>query len=183
MEEKKIVPMTCDDFMALELLRLVSTINTVKPESREYAQLLENLERFGATCTILPDIWKVFEKYYHANGVATAESEQGEPEIVEFKPKVPAEVVAEEAPVSEEPDSPIPDEEPMFDEPKEEPEEAPEYDATEVKKAIGKARADGKLPKIKDWLVENFGVEGFTALPASKYGEAMEKLKALGVEV
>jgi len=179
--ENKYVPMSCDDFMALELLRLVSSINRVAPESRDYAQLLENIERFGATCTMLPDIWKIFSKYYESQGIVFDDSQipkEAEPEIVEFKPKVPVEVEAEQAQTSEENKT-----EKAEDEPKQESNDATEYDAAEVKKALAKARADGKLPKIKEWLVQNFGVEGFSALPASRYGEVVDKLKEMGVAV
>ena len=176
-EEKNLIPMSVDDFMAMELLRLVGTINTVNPASRDYAQLLENIERFGGTCTLLPDIWRVFSKYYEKQDTGKIEEN---PDIVEFKPKVPVEVTekvtAEEAQVSEVPDSPIPEEEPMF-------EEAPMYDAATVKKALSKARSEDKVSKIAEWLKENFDVEGFSAIPATRYGELMDKLKALGVSV
>ena len=179
-EEKMNVPVSVDDFIALELLRLVSTINRVPPESREYAQLMENVERFGALATLLPDIWQIFSKYYAGK---SAPVDSTEPEIVEFKPKVDIPVATEEAQVSEatEPDSPIPEDEPMFDE--EPQEEAPAYDAPTVKKALSKARSEDKVPKIAEWLKENFDVEGFSAIPASRYGELMDKLKALGVSV
>ena len=50
-----------------------------------------------------------------------------------------------------------------------------------MKSAIAKARSSGKVNKISDWLKENWGVTGFPALPANKYGEVMKKLKELGV--
>ena len=175
-EEKKKELMSKQDFIALEFLRLVSFINQTDPRSSQYGILLENIERFGAAAVMFDELWQIFASYYG-----------NEPEIIkpEFK-VVSAEEIKDEPEAENVPDSPMVEEPEMF-EPEEAPaEEAPvsvEYAEADVKKAIGKARADGKLPKIKDWLVENWGVEGFSALPASKYGEAMEKLKAMGVAV
>jgi len=184
------VPIQKKDFVALELLRLTTLINQTDPRTAEYGRLLENIERFACAATMFDDLWSIFSAYYDDQGMKfnndspVADEGKG-PEVIKPFQVVTAEEHADEAPVSEEPDSPIPEEPEMFEPVKEEPkaEEAPAYDAAAVKKAIGKARADGKLTKIKDWLMENFGVEGFSALPTAKYGEAMELLKAMGVDV
>lgn len=162
------VPMSCEDFIALEFVRLVATINQTDPRSRDYAQLLENIERFSCAATQFPDIWKLFAKYYTAKGITfddppTADAGE-EPEIIRPKFKK----VEPEEP-EEEPDTP------------EEPETEESYSEAEVKSAIAKARSSGKVNKISDWLKENWGVTGFPALPANKYGEVMKKLKELEV--
>ena len=182
MDEKRNVPISKKDFIALEFLRLTAAINQTDPRSRDYAQLLENIERFGAAATMFDDLWEIFASYYSEQGIEFDDSpvaEEGkDPDVLRPFTVVQTDGKAE----VEAQASPIPDEPEMFEEEEAPSEEAPVYDPADVKKAIGKARADGKIVKIKDWLVENFGVEGFTALPASKYGEAMEKLKALGVD-
>ena len=201
MDDAKRVPLPVDDFIALEFLRLVAAINQTDPRGRDYAQLLENIERFGATATLLPDIWNLVGKYYERQGeefpnVSPVAEEGEEPQYVKPFKAASVEETAEEPeqpeaePVKEEPEpTPIeekPEEkpEPAPAKPKEDaPSECAEYDAVTVKKAIGKARADGVVVKIKDFLVENWGVEGFSALPATKYGEVMEKLKELGAMV
>ena len=199
MDDEKRVPLPVDDFIALEFLRLVAAINQTDPRGRDYAQLLENIERFGATATLLPDIWNLVGKYYERQGESFPDvppvAEDGkEPELIKPFPSAPV----EETPAEEEKPAPKPKkkkakpevaEEPqaepeVAEEPQAEPEpEAPAYDAVTVKQLIGKARADGKLDSIKGWLVKEFGVEGFAALPAARYGEAVEKLKTLGVKV
>ena len=191
MAESRGIPINKKDFIALEFLRLVGAINQTDPRSRDYAQLLENIERFAAAAVMFDDLWAFFASYYTEQGAELDDppvSEAGkEPEII--YPKF-SKVKDDE---HNEPETPAPEQEEVVDTPAEAPaeviqdaapvEEAPVYDAAEVKKAIGKARADGLLPKIKDWLMENWGVEGFSALPAAKYGEAMEKLKSMGVVV
>ena len=179
-EVKQNVPISKKDFIALEFLRLVTAINQTDPRSREYAQLLENIERFGAAAVMFDELWEIFASYYTEQGVEfdnpSPVAEDGkEPELIKPFKSAPAEEVTEEK-TEEVPDSPIPDEPEMFEEAEE------TYDPADVKKAIGKARATGAVDKIKDWLLENWGVEGFSALPATKYGEVMRKLKELGVD-
>lgn len=172
------VPMSCEDFKALEFTRLVAMINQTDPRSRDYAQLLENIERFSCAATQFPDIWKLFAKYYTAKGITfddppTADAGE-EPGII--RPKF--RTVEPEEPEAEPDTSEEPEEEP---ETPEEPETEESYSEAEVKSAIAKARSSGKVNKISDWLKENWGVTGFPALPANKYGEVMKKLKELEV--
>ena len=181
-EEKKKELMSKQDFIALEFLRLVSFINQTDPRSSQYGILLENIERFGAAAVMFDELWQIFASYY-GNEPEIIKPEFKVVSVEEIKEEPEAEPQTEEPLVKEVPDSPMVEEPEMFETEEAPAEEAPVYAEADVKKAIGKARADGKLPKIKDWLVENWGVEGFSALPASKYGEAMEKLKAMGVEV
>ena len=172
------VPMSVEDFIDGELLRLVSTINITPPDSREYGILLENIERFECAATNFPEIWKRFDAFYKRNGLAfdtPPMAEDGkEPEIIR-----PFKVVSvEEIPDVEESapqEFTASEEEQKFEEPEE------EYDPAVVKSAIAKARSTGKVVKISEWLKENWGVSGFTALPAKKYGEVMAKLKELEV--
>ena len=175
------VPMQAEEFITLELLRLVATINQTDPRGRDYAQLLENIERFECAAMSLPEIWERFHKYYTDQGVkfdAPPAAEDGkEPEII--RPKfVKVEEPVEEQPevvVEEQTPAPVPEEEQKSEEPEE------EYDPAVVKSAIAKARSTGKVVKIAEWLKENWGVSGFTALPAKKYPEVMAKLKELEV--
>lgn len=173
------VPMSCEDFIALEFARLVATINQTDPRGRDYAQLLENIERFSCAATQFPDIWNLFGKYYTEKGITfddppTADAGE-EPGIIrpKFKTVEPeAEPETPEEPEAE-PETPK--------EPEAEPETEVSYSEAEVKSAIAKARSSGKVNKISDWLKENWGVTGFPALPANKYGEVMKKLKELEV--
>ena len=188
MSELKNVPIQLEDFIDLEFLRMIATINQTDPCTREYAQLMENIERFACAASDFPSYWDRFDQYYTRHG----ENFLGEENVVkpEFKVVSVEEVKDEEpTPVEEKteedvPDSPIPEELEMFEESKPiepDPVEEPVYDAATVKSAIAKARADGKLVKISDWLNTNWGVTGFPALPAKKYGEVMKKLAELEV--
>lgn len=174
------VPMQAEEFITLELLRLVAAINQTDPRGRDYAQLLENIERFECAAMSLPEIWERFHKYYTDQGVkfdTPPVAEDGkEPEIIrpEFKP-VKVEEQTEETVDEEQTPAPVSEEEQKSEEPEE------EYDPAVVKSAIAKARSTGKVVKIAEWLKENWGVSGFTALPAKKYPEVMAKLKELEV--
>lgn len=198
-DEKKVLPISVDDFIALEFARLVYAINQTDPRGRDYAQLLENIDRFAATAYNLPEIWDRVVACYERQGKefpkTSPMAEDGkEPELIKPFPAAPV----EETPAEEEKPAPKPKKKKakpeVAEEPQAEPEaaeepqaeteqEAPVYDAVTVKQLIGRARADGKLDSIKGWLVKEFGVEGFAALPATRYGEAVEKLKTLGVKV
>ena len=171
MDKIERMPMTCEDFIALQTLRMIKAIPETDPTTNQFAYLLENIERFGAAATGFADIWKWMDSYFDVKEGKQPVVKQFSVVSVEETPDEPEEEPTEE---------PAPDDEASkFGEPA----ECAAYDAATVKKAIGKARADGKLDKISAWLMENFGVDGFNALPATKYGEAMAKLKDMGVEV
>ena len=44
-----------------------------------------------------------------------------------------------------------------------------------------KARAEKKIGSIKEWISENFGVEGFSAIPAKQYPQVVANLAEIGV--
>ena len=147
-------------FSVEELKRIVEQFPQTDPRTRDYAQLCENLERFAASVDnvdwvlslILPD--------------------QTRPQIVQFNPPVAEdEKFDEPEPVVQDP-APVVEEETKVEE--------SEYEMADVKKAVQKARMDGKLSSAKEWIKETFGVDGFSAIPASRYGEVMQKLKELG---
>lgn len=152
-------------FNKAELKRIIDLIPQTDPRSREYAQLLECIERY----------------IYFANVIAAAQEfiEKDElpvpqvvPEIVQFNPPV-AEDEKFEAPDDQSHSIAQKAEEMMR-------EKVAEYDAATVKKALQDARMAGKIGSAKDWIRENFGADGFQALPAKHYGAVMAKLKELG---
>ena len=176
MSELQNVPVQREDFIDIELLRLVDSIPKTDPCSSEYGRLLENIERFACAATDFSDIWDRFHSYYTRHG----ENFIDEAEIVkpEFKVLSVEEIEGEpEEKVEEQTEAPKEEESQTVEDPVEEE----TYDAATVKSAIAKARSDGKLVKISDWLKENWGVTGFPALPAKKYPEVMKKLKELEV--
>ena len=136
-----------------ELNRLVRLIPQTDPTTHAYGMLLESIERYGAMLGNVDWILNL------------PDPRTKQPEIVQFNPPV-----AED----EKFDEPAPVEEEQVEE------VAPSYTADEVRKAIQKARMDGKISSAKGWIQENFGADGFSALPASKYNAVMEKLKELG---
>ena len=159
MDEDQVLNTT--EFSWKELQRLISLIPETDPTTHSYGILLESIERYGA-------IMKFVDWFL---SVKTPDPKQKEEEvpnnIIQFTPPT------SEAEKFEEPE-PTPDPEPKE-------EDTTEYDPAEVKSLITKARADKKIPSAKAWIQENWGVDGFSAIPASKYPEVMAKLKELGV--
>ena len=159
MDEDQVLNTT--EFSWKELQRLISLIPETDPATHSYGILLESIERYGA-------IMKFVDWFL---SVKTPDPKQKEEEvpnnIIQFTPPT------SEAEKFEEPES-TPDPEP-------EEKDTTEYDPAEVKSLITKARADKKIPSAKAWIQENWGVDGFSAIPASKYSEVMAKLKELGV--
>lgn len=152
-------------FSVKELQRIVDQFPKTDPCSLEYSQLCVNLERFAASVENVD--WVLSLDPY----------EGADPQIVQFNPPVDGEVELEDpepplSPVVEQDPAPVVEEETKVEE--------TEYEMADVKKAVQKARMEGKLSSAKDWIRDNFGVDGFTAIPASRYGEVMEKLKELG---
>ena len=145
-------------FNKAELKRIIDMIPQTDPRSRDYAQLLESIERF----------------IYFANVVAAAQDliERDEPRVVDN-------IVPFNPPVKEEE---------KFEEPEPDPEPEPEteaptvtYSLATVRTAIQDARMSGKIGSAKEWLLDTFGVSGgLSSLPAAKYGAVMDKLKELG---
>lgn len=144
-------------FNKTELKRIIDLIPQTDPRSREYAQLLECIERF----------------IYFANVIAAAQAliENGEQPRPQMPTDIPeSNIIQFNAPVAEEE---------KFEEP--EAEDQTEYDPAVVKALVTKARAEKKISSIKEWISTNFGVDGFSAIPAKQYPQVMAKLKELGV--
>lgn len=142
-------------FNKAELKRIIDLIPQTDPRSREYAQLLECIERF----------------IYFANVIASAQEFINKDELPRPRPTdIPeSNIIPFNPPVKEEE---------KFEE--DEPANEETYDPAVVKKAIQDARMAGKISSAKEWIRDNFSVDGFSAIPASRYGEVMSKLKELG---
>ena len=149
-----------------ELKRMVSLIPQTDPTSLAYGTLLQSIERFIYFANALASI-EMFVNGTHPPVVASVvESEENDSagNIIQFSP-----------PVSE--DDKFPDEV----EETETDESTKVYDSGTVKSLITKARADKKIGSIKEWISTNFGVDGFSAIPAKQYPQVMAKLEELGV--
>ena len=146
-----------------ELKRMISLIPETDPTSLAYGTLLQSIERF----------------IYFANALASIENF-----VNGTHPPVVASVVKDEENANIDniiPFSPPVSEEEKFTDDEESDESEDEYDPAVVKSLITKARADKKIGSIKEWINSNFGVDGFSAIPAKQYPQVMEKLKELGV--
>lgn len=165
--------LTMTTFSAKELKRIVDLFPQTDPRTRDYAQLCENLERFAASIG-------------NVDWVLGLTPPDQKPQIVQFNPPTAEDEKFEEpAPVEAEPveETPAPVEEvPAPVEEEDTAEDAPKYEASEVKAAIARARAAKKIGSPKAWIQEVAGVDGFDAIPAAKYGLVMQKLKELGVD-
>lgn len=146
------------EFNKTELKRIIDLIPQTDPRSREYAQLLECIERY----------------IYFANVIAAAQAfiEKDEQSVRGIMPTdIPeSNIIPFNPPVAEEE---------KFEEP--EAEDTTEYDPAVVKALVTRARAEKKISSIKEWISTNFGVDGFSAIPAKQYPQVMAKLKELGV--
>jgi hypothetical protein len=163
-DEEQVQQIKTTAFNMAELRRLIELIPQTDPRSREYGELLQSIERF----------------LYFANVIAEIQGVLGE----DVTPMIgkPKEIVQFAPPTAEdekfdEPDHSIaqPAEEIMR-------EEVQQIDAAKVKSLVTKARADKKIASVKEWLMTNWGVDGFSAVPAAKYPEVLAKLKEIGVE-
>lgn len=148
------------EFNRAELARLVDFIPKTDPRSGEYSKLLENIERYLYFANIVAGIEDFVNDTAQLTEVSEPEAETKEAEIIPFNPPVA--------------------EEEKFDEPEA---ETVEYEPAVVKSLLSKARSTRKIANLTDWINENFGVSGFTAIPAKRYPEVMAKLKELGMEV
>lgn len=158
MDENQVLDST--EFSWKELKRLIDLIPQTDPTTHAYGILLESIERYGAIMKFVD--WFLSVKIQKPE----PKLESSEDGIIQF----PVSVSEEEK--FEEPE-PTPEPEPEEDE--------TEYDPAVVKSLITKARAEKKIPSAKAWIQENWGVDGFSAIPASKYPQVMAKLKELGV--
>ena len=159
MDEENVLNST--EFSWKELQRLIDLIPQTDPTTPAYGILLESIERYGAIMKFVD--WFLSVKIQNPPPV-----EQKEAEIIPFPAPVAEDEKFEEQ-ISE------------VSEADNEVTSQPEYDPAEVKSLLTKARAERKITNLKSWIQENWGVDGFTAIPATKYPEVMAKLKELGV--
>lgn len=148
-----------------EINRILGVLRETDPRSRDYVQVLDSFERF----------------LYFGNVIAAAQDliygmQDPPPYGVGIKEPEPDNII---------PFSPPVEEEDKFEtvEPEEEDEEesAPEFDSAVVKSRLTRARAEGKIDKIRPWMEENFGASGFSEIQASQYPKVMSLLDELGV--
>ena len=139
-------------FNKAELKRIIDLIPQTDPRSREYAQLLECIERFIYFANVIASAQDFIDKGEQPRPLPTDIPESN---IIQFTP-----------PTAEEEKFP-------------EQIEEETYDPAVVKKALQDARMAGKIGSAKEWIRENFGADGFQALPAKHYGAVMAKLKEL----
>ena len=152
MDEDRVLNST--EFSWKELQRLIDLIPQTDPTTHSYGILLESIERYGAIMQFVD--WFLSVKVQNQKPVEEPPMDK----IIQFAPVYAEKVESEE----------------QMEEPA-----ILEYDPAEVKSLITKARAEKKITSVKSWIQENWGVDGFTAIPAAKYPEVMAKLKELGV--
>lgn len=154
MDEDQVLNTT--EFSWKELQRLIELIPQTDPTTHAYGTLLESIERYGA-------IMKFVDWYLSVKQPKPVQPGDPVDNIIQFNPPTSEEEKFEEQ-IKEAPAAPV-----------------KEYDPADVKSLITKARADKKITSVKTWIQENWGVDGFSAIPAAKYPEVMAKLKELGV--
>lgn len=165
MDQEQVEQIRATKFNMAEFKRLVHLIPETDPRSNEYGTLLMSIERFLYFANVIAEIQGVLGE--DVTSMITQPTE-----IVQFNPPVAEDEKFEEPePVVQDP-APVVEEETKVEE--------FEYEMADVKKAVQKARMDGKISSAKEWIKENFDVDGFSAIPASRYGEVMQKLKELG---
>lgn len=165
MDQEQVEQIRATKFNMDEFKRLVHLIPETDPRSNEYGTLLMSIERFLYFANVIAEIQGVLGE--DVTSMITQPTE-----IVQFNPPVAEDEKFEEPePVVQDP-APVVEEETKVEEFK--------YEMADVKKAVQKARMDGKISSAKEWIKENFDVDGFSAIPASRYGEVMQKLKELG---
>jgi len=161
MDEDRVLNST--EFSWKELQRLIDLIPQTDPTTHSYGILLESIERYGAIMQYVD--WFLSVKVQNQKP-----AEKMEAEIIPFPTPANAEGVELEGQVTTEK---IACAGVTYDD--------LSYDPAEVKSLITKARAEKKITSVKEWIHSNWGVDGFTAIPAAKYPEVMAKLAELGV--
>lgn len=150
-----------------EINRILGVLRETDPRSRDYVQVLDSFERF----------------LYFGNVIAAAQDliygmQDPPPYGVGIKEPEPDNIIPFSPPVEEEDkfETVEPEED---DEVEEEP--AHYFDPAVVKSRLTRARAEGKIDKIRPWMEENFGASGFSEIQASQYPKVMSLLDELGV--
>ena len=153
-----------------EMNRILGVLKETDPRSRDYVQVLDSFERFlyfGNVIAAAQDLVSGFQ-----DPPTYIVSEPDEDNIVQFSPPVAEDEKFE--PVSTDT---IADESTDYKDVRIDPEVV----KARVKARMTRARAEGKVTKIKPWMEENFGVEGFSDIPADQYPKVMALLDELGV--
>ena len=135
------------------------------PTSMEYGTLLQSIERYVYFANIVAAIQDLID------GVPVYEKEMptNPDNIIQFAPPTGEADKFEEQVTTDK----IADEGITYDD--------VALDPAVVKSMITKARAEKKIGSIKEWINTNFGVDGFSAIPAKQYPQVMAKLSELGV--
>ena len=133
-----------------EFKRIVTTLTQTDPASPEYTQVLHNFECLDAIGSTINDFLKSDMCNEDCADCPLPDACADEAEIVEFPTPVP------------EPHDPPP------------PEPEPAYTQAEVRAKLAEARRLGVNVAA---IVREFGVENFTAIPATKYGELLERVR------
>lgn len=145
--------------VADELVRMLDRQKELDPATRDYEQLVTNLETLIFHADLYLD---VFEYLQAAGRMPTPFDEPEITQVVLHPEFVKAVQEAKEEPKTEEP------------QPEPEPEPVPSYTLVEVRAACRDAKKRGVDITA---LIKSFGVNYLTDLPAEKYGELMKKLE------
>ena len=149
-----------------EMNRILGVLRETDPRSRDYVQVLDSFERFlyfGNVIAAAQDLISGTRELPRCDIPSVAQDN-----IIPFSPPVEEEEKFEAV-------------EPEEDDDEVEEEPVPEFDSAVVKSRLTRARAEGKIDKIRPWMEENFGASGFSEIQASQYPKVMSLLDELGV--
>lgn len=157
-------------FVAAEMTRMIVRQSELDPASYDYRQLMENLSILAGSAEAYEDI----EQYLSmaAKGIVSIDiypegKMEAEAPVSDPSDKT-CQVAAVTAPVKEPDPEPAPKADPSADPGK-------TYEMTDVRAALVDARRKGV--NVTE-LLKEFGVENFSAFPAGRYGELMQRLGA-----
>lgn len=150
----------CQQHVAGEIRRMLARQKELPVESIEYAQLMANMEVLSRGADLYEDI----EGFLSAadEGITAIEIVPGGKTEPEDEDEEATESVAS-VPAEEHTPDPAPDP----------ADSGKTYEMTEVRAALVAARKNGV--NVTE-LLHEFGVENFSAFPAGRYGELMDKL-------
>ena len=148
---------------ASELRRMLARQKELDPASMEYGMVMKNLEVLVNTVDLYSDI-ETFLGMVDA-GIEAIEIAPGGKEVIEAEVPASTPDEAEDNTATVTP----------FPTPVEEPDPGKTYEMSEVRAALVAARKKGT--NVTE-LLKEFGVENFSAFPAGRYGELMQRLGA-----
>ena len=154
-------------FVAAEMTRMVIRQSELDPASYDYKQLMENLSILAGSAEAYEDI----EQYLSmaAKGIVSIDIYPEGKMEAEAPKSEPGDTTCQiTAPVKEPDPEPAPKADPPADLGK-------TYEMTDVRAALVDARRKGV--NVTE-LLKEFGVENFSAFPAGRYGELMQRLGA-----